>query len=204
MPTFDDANIEELFGAEDAENERPERFKEYFYYNHAYESLIAELPVRILVGHKGVGKSALLKRAFLADQETSSPCIWLRPDALLNVQLTVSAENQFIQRIETWKRGILGEVVNEFFGVDAARDMPDLHAAKVKDLIRLLVKGLDKTAPSAVGGKTGTAINIYIDDIDRGWSATVDAIKNISALLNAMRDIGGQEPRIRFSYRPKE
>jgi predicted ATPase len=66
MPTFDDANIEELFGAEDAENERPERFKEYFYYNHAYESLIAELPVRILVGHKGVGKSALLKRAFLA------------------------------------------------------------------------------------------------------------------------------------------
>ena len=68
----------------------------------------------------------------------------------------------------------------------------------MKDLIKLLVKGLNESTPSTVRGKTGTAINIYIDDIDRGWSATIDAIKNISALLNAMRDIGGQEPRIRF------
>ena len=61
MPAFDDATIEKLFGADDAENERPERFKQYFYYNHAYDSLVSPLPVRILVGHKGVGKSALLK-----------------------------------------------------------------------------------------------------------------------------------------------
>jgi len=192
MPTFDDANIEKLFGAEDAENERAERFKEYFYYNNAYEALRSELPVRILVGHKGVGKSALLKRAFLDDQETSRPCIWLRPDALLNVQLTVNAENQFIQRIETWKRGILSEVLNERLDTNAGL-VPEIHRAKSRDLIKLLVKVIDEDASC-----TAKAINIYIDDIDRGWSATVDAIKNISALLNALRDIGGEETRIRF------
>lgn len=196
MPTFDDANIEKLFGADDAENERPERFKEYFYYNHAYESLIANLPVRILVGHKGVGKSALLKRAYLADEENSSPCVWLRPDALLNVQLTATSENQFIQRIETWKRGILSEVANGFFGNKAANAIPELKTAKAKGLIDLLVLALNERRSG--NGDSAAAINIYIDDIDRGWTASVDAIKNISALLNAMRDIGGQEPRIRF------
>ncbi len=30
MPEFNDETIETLFGADDAEHERPERFKEYF------------------------------------------------------------------------------------------------------------------------------------------------------------------------------
>lgn len=197
MPNFDDANIEKLFGADDAENERPERFKEYFYYNLAYESLISELPVRILVGHKGVGKSALLKRAYISDQEESKPCIWLRPDALLNVQSATRAEDQFIQRIEIWKRGILLEVITEFFGEDTMRVAPELRNAKAKDLIRLLIKGLDEWKKGDILTHPA-AINIYIDDIDRGWSASLVDIKNISALLNAMRDIGGQEQRIRF------
>lgn len=41
-------------------------------------------------------------------------------------------------------------------------------------------------------------INIYIDDMDRGWSASESDIKNISALLNAVRDISGSDQRIRF------
>src|SRR6185312_7171707 len=45
---------------------------------------------------------------------------------------------------------------------------------------------------------TGAPINIYIDDIDRGWTATQGDIRNISALLNAIRDIGGEYSNIRF------
>jgi hypothetical protein len=37
MPKFDDHTIELIFGADDAENEDPKRFVEYFYYNRAYE-----------------------------------------------------------------------------------------------------------------------------------------------------------------------
>ena len=77
MPTFDDVTIERLFGAEDAENETSERFRAYFFYNKAYESLIAPLPIRILVGHKGVGKSALLRHAYLADQDAGRLAVWI-------------------------------------------------------------------------------------------------------------------------------
>lgn len=197
MPKFDDANIELLFGADDAENERLDRFKQYFYYNNAYNSLTSELPVRILVGHKGVGKSALLKRAYIADQETGRPCIWLRPDALLSVQEKTISENQFIQRIETWKKGMLIAAANELFGKDIVSIIPELESASVKNMIQLMMKALSAQAEKKSLGDNA-AFNIYIDDIDRGWTATIDSIKNISALLNAMRDIGGQEPRIRF------
>jgi hypothetical protein len=86
MPQFDDATIEKIFGADDAENENPERFKEYFYRNRAYESLTADLPVRILVGHKGIGKSALLRRSHLDDKDKEKPSIWLRPNDIVDVK----------------------------------------------------------------------------------------------------------------------
>lgn len=44
---FTDTKIEELFGAEDAEGEPRERFKEYFVQNRAYELLTEDLPIRI-------------------------------------------------------------------------------------------------------------------------------------------------------------
>ena len=69
MPIFfTDENVAKLFGAEAAEDEPEDRFRQYFFYNQTYENLISQLPLRILVGHKGVGKSALLKRAYLSDQ----------------------------------------------------------------------------------------------------------------------------------------
>lgn len=58
--SFDDKQIRDLFGSEDAENESHDRFHEYFIKNRAYENLISDLPLRVVVGHKGVGKSALL------------------------------------------------------------------------------------------------------------------------------------------------
>lgn len=36
MPKFTDANIARMFGISDAENENPERLKEYFVKNKAY------------------------------------------------------------------------------------------------------------------------------------------------------------------------
>lgn len=41
-------------------------------------------------------------------------------------------------------------------------------------------------------------MNVYIDDIDRGWDASKNSIRNISALLNALRDLSGSDSRIKF------
>lgn len=42
-----------MFGAEAAEDEPEYRFRQYFISNKTYENLISDLPLRILIGHKG-------------------------------------------------------------------------------------------------------------------------------------------------------
>lgn len=195
MTQFDDVTIEKIFGADDAENEDPTRFKEYFYRNRAYDSLVSDLSARILVGHKGIGKSALLKRAYLDDQEKGLPSIWLRPNDIVDVRTAALAKSDFILRIEEWKRGLLLEAIQDFFlknyGQGSREVVSELTNTKPRDLSRILEKALTEKAD-------GNPINIYIDDIDRAWSASSDDIRNISALLNAIRDIGGEFPKIRF------
>jgi hypothetical protein len=41
-------------------------------------------------------------------------------------------------------------------------------------------------------------VNVYIDDLDRGWEGRRDDVKRISALLNAVRDMGNENPGLRF------
>ena len=60
---FNDETIQRLFGFEDAESESIERLKEYYLKKDTFERVTSELPLRILVGHKGTGKSALFKVA---------------------------------------------------------------------------------------------------------------------------------------------
>jgi hypothetical protein len=201
MFKFDDETIERLFGADDAENETEERFKEYFYSNKAYEALISALPVRVLVGHKGVGKSALLKMSYLEDLERGTPCIWLKPDELVAARNEASKSEDFILRIEAWKKGIMLEVATQYirkiYGGAALATVPEIVSGNPRDLARLIIKFLDENGPNKKQ-PSENIINIYIDDIDRGWSATANDIRNISALLNAIRDIGGSNQRIRF------
>ncbi len=41
-------------------------------------------------------------------------------------------------------------------------------------------------------------IRVYIDDLDRGWSASKDDINNISALINAARDLTNDDGRVQI------
>lgn len=99
MPAFTDENIAKLFGAEAAEDEPDDRFREYFLYNNTYENLVSSLPLRILVGHKGVGKSALLKRARLHDIDNKTLSVWLTPGDIAAVSVTKEVSD-FIKLVE--------------------------------------------------------------------------------------------------------
>lgn len=58
---FDESNIRLLFGHEAAEDEPIEKLKKYYLKTDVYNQLSSDLSLYILVGHKGIGKSALLK-----------------------------------------------------------------------------------------------------------------------------------------------
>lgn len=199
MPNFTEETIERLFGADVAEEEPTERFLEYFFYNRTYEALRSELPIRVLVGHKGVEKSALLKRSFLADQSEAQPSFWLRPNDLVPIKTAVQGTVDFIRRIEGWKEGILREVIQQFttavYGPGASVIAADLARGRSRDLAKVLSRGIGDYHKEK--GKSAK-ITIYIDDIDRGWSASAEDITNISALLNAMRDLVGEINYLRF------
>lgn len=85
-----------LFGFEDAESESIDWLKEYHLKKDTYDRVAADLPVRILVGHKGTGKSALFKVAMSEEQEKGNLPILIKPDDI--AELGKDNEN-FLLRI---------------------------------------------------------------------------------------------------------
>lgn len=213
MPTFSDENIIKLFGIEDAENESPERLKEYFFRNKAYENLSSSLPIRILIGHKGVGKSALLKMTHLEDQEAKVMSLWLRPDDVY-AAVGSGGKGDFNAQIDKWKRAlsllIAKHIIREFSN-EAAEAADAFLAERQSGLVTNITsvlrdyfvarkkKALDSTKEAIIAAflKNNT-IRIYLDDLDRGWQARKEDIQNISALLNAIRDLCGNKSTLQF------
>ena len=157
MLEFDDATIERLFGAEDAENEDDGRFKEYFFFNRTYKNLLADLPIRVLVGHKGIGKSALLRRAFLEHEEKSQLAVWIRPNDLVS-HVPNTAGSEFNQLIESWKSGLLESIINKAVlrvtqseEDQGKRNLLKSGAKSVIDIITALAREKSSSVNDAVG-----------------------------------------------------
>lgn len=196
---FDDETILSLFGAQAAEDDKPDQLKSYYIKNKAYDRARANIPLRIIVGHKGVGKSALLKMLYLEDTSNDTLSIWLQPNDLAR---TWSVQGSFVEKVEGIKRNIISIIAEksfdklEIFGKEVS-SIPGLNSAR--SLIRVLLKGLEDEeqataeARIALEFKKSKSINIYIDDIDRGWAATQNDVENISALINAARDLVNQD-----------
>ena len=210
MPKFDDVTIERLIGAEDAENENDQRFKEYFFFNRTYENLIADLPIRVLVGHKGIGKSALLRRAYLYNEEKSQLAVWIRPNDLVSYMGQIE-ESELNQLIENWKSGLLAAIVDKSVSrlgqADHATEKSKLVRSTTNTAIAMISEIVKRTFSESNDAITRNLvanymsdqkIYIYIDDIDRGWTASQSSIRNISALLNAIRDLAGSATKLMF------
>jgi hypothetical protein len=208
MTRLTDANIEKLFGVSDAENERPERLKEYFFRNKAYENLSNDLPIRVLVGHKGSGKSALLKMLFLEDKDDDLPSIWLQPSDILNTFETKKVS--FPTYIESWKNSLLDVISNQIvqeLQPDTMREVSGSVVNTTKALLSLVRQKIDKVVAGGSSAlqkdvlakfSNNNFIRVYIDDLDRGWEAKKDDINRISALLNAIRDLCGSDNSVQF------
>ena len=208
MTELNDLNIQKLFGVEDAENEDPARLKEYFFRNRAYENLVIGLPIRILVGHKGVGKSALLKIAHMNDQSEGRLSVWLQPNDLKGI--ATSDQNDLNALIQEWKEGInkvLLQKISDTY-LSTGGQLGNRKLSQGIDFVLSTISGIlteaypnmtDKAAKNMVDNfRHEKGIIVYIDDLDRGWEARRSDIRRISALLNAIRDIVGSSEGMSF------
>jgi hypothetical protein len=202
---FDDYTIRRIFGSEDAESENSERLKQYFLKNGAYDDLRSPLPLRIVVGHKGVGKSALLKMSYIEDVENNILAVEIQPNDISELMISVPNES-FIQKIERWKAGIRRIVARKAIENLASDSAGEYLSEKWLGTIRKIGSSLNQAISSikpnisnaismsiAESFLRNSVIRVYIDDIDRGWSASQADIENISALINAVRDLCNQE-----------
>lgn len=204
---FDDETIRQLFGTDTAEDEDPGRLKEYFFRNRSYHNIVSSLPLRILVGHKGIGKSALLRMAHLEDQDNSRLSLWIQPNDLI---LENSAGKSFLEKIAGYKillsRAIYQKSLEALGVVGDGRVSVQMQNAG-KQIFSEIVKKAISMSGANVDQQTDRLrqtflnereVRIYIDDIDRGWKATTDDINNISALVNAARDLTNEDQKIKI------
>lgn len=205
---FTEENIQKLFGHEAAEDENYDRLKEYYFKNIIYDKVAADLSLRILVGHKGVGKSALFTVAMSEDKEKERLPILIRPDDIADLG---QKTDNFLQIIRDWKKGLQKIIASKVLASVGILDQTKFFtkAANVTgQIVNFLVDTInivkDKVELLPAQQKLIAAflkthkIFVYIDDLDRGWQSRKEDIQRISALLNAIRDLSNENKGINF------
>ncbi|WP_461209343.1 P-loop ATPase, Sll1717 family [Desulfocurvus sp. DL9XJH121] len=201
---FSEENIQRLFGHEAAEDEDVERLKEYYFKNDVFEQVSANLKLRILVGHKGIGKSALFKIAASEDIDNGFLPIEIKPNDVIGIANT---NEGFLELIQIWDEGIrsiIADKVIRYFSEESSKKiLPNVPSTgKFISTIIDTIKGTtiaDKAKKSIFDNfQKNKRINVYIDDLDRGWEGKRQDIVRISALLNAIRDISNELNNVHF------
>lgn len=203
---FTEGNIAALFGHEAAEDEDIARLKGYYFKGNVFEQVANDLPLRILVGHKGIGKSALFHVAMDEERQSGKLSILIKPDDIVGIG---DNETDILKLIREWKSGI-SEIISRkalvSFGLqyDGARAKINEYGGKIIDFLQATFKAksyadLQESKKIVIDEflRTGK-IYVYLDDLDRGWQGRPKDIIKISALLNAVRDISAESKGVLF------
>lgn len=203
---FSEENIRRIFGHEAAEDEDQDRLREYYLKSSTYEQVTADLPLRILVGHKGVGKSALFQVAIADDEQENRLTIVIKPDDIADL---AEDTHDFLKTVRAWKVG-LSELMAQkaLTGLGAnSSEAPEVlkkWGGKLTDFLLNTLKDPKYVSVNPAKKIISDAfirnaqMSVYIDDLDRGWQGRKQDITRISALLNAVRDISNENKNIRF------
>lgn len=204
---FTDEVIQRIFGYEDAESEPIERLREYYFKNNTYSRVASDLPIRILVGHKGIGKSALFRISMAEELEKGNLPILIKPDDIADLG---KDDENFLLKIRQWKYGlnkIIGTKTFNELGITDESTFRKLSTFGLKlvtyitDSIKSLGDNINLTPSQKLlitnFIKTKKII-VYIDDLDRGWEGKKDDIIRLSALLNSVRDLANESPGLHF------
>lgn len=207
---FSEVQIRDLFGDLAAEDETKERFSSYFMKTDLYEKIHNFLPIKILVAHKGIGKSAFFRMSYLENLKENVLCIWVRPDDIIEIANS-KVETDPLLLIRQWKSGLEELIVKKVmsnFNMSSDKDTTNQLLQKglnIADKIGLIINKVQDsvnldTIKKAVALKyiKNNRIVIYIDDLDRAWNGTRQNIYRISALLNAIRDMTNSTEELCF------
>lgn len=213
---FDEETIRAIFGHEAAEDEDIDRLKRYYVKTDIYNAIKSSIPLYILVGHKGVGKSALFKVLESEDFDEGNIPITIQPDDILEIE----ADNgDFLKKIRDWKEGLskiifrelilslndyLINPINNKVMKEWVNNVTNLLGNMFgKKLTELKNSYLDITNAQIVSFFKNALfkekmVTVYLDDLDRGWRNSSGDVANLSAMLNAIRDLSRDTKNLKF------
>lgn len=213
---FNESNIRLLFGHEAAEDEPIEKLKKYYLKTDVYNQLSSDLSLYILVGHKGIGKSALLKVLNEENENDGGISITIQPDDMVEVNLR---DEDFLLKIRSWKNGLAGKILEHLISKTSDYMQIKDDGSKIKmfanQFSEVIAKILGKKSPELQEKYIGVdavqfakifksklfheqSITVYLDDLDRGWKNSKSDVQNMSAMLNAVRDLSRDIPNLKF------
>lgn len=204
---FDDVTVQQMFGHEAAEDEDKARLREYYFKSGVFGRVSADLAIRILVGHKGTGKSALLSVAMQEDADAGILALLIKPDDVSEIQ---TKPTDMLESIRNWKVGLERIIYKKCLSAAqiGENDLKERFAqgTRIVDFLAeafgpLLKKNANLPAVTqavAKGIVGGRKVRIYLDDLDRGWTASRESILRLSALINALRDLIQNQPGLQF------
>ena len=200
----------EMFGDLAAEDEKKERFSAYFIKTDIYKKIHNFLPIRILVAHKGIGKSAIFQMSYLENLKNKVLSIWVKPDDILSIANAEDGTDP-LEMIRQWKSGLeelLVEKVVSNFNISKDNDIINQisrNGLKLTERIGMIVKKVNDVIDVDAIKKSiadqylkNHKIVIYVDDLDRAWNGSSQNIYRISALLNAVRDMCNESNELCF------
>lgn len=202
-----------IFGYEAAEDENISRLTDYYFKSDVYRKVHNDLPLRILVGHKGIGKSATFKISYEENKAHKNIVVWIKPDDILEI---CDENSEFLNMIRSWKTGlsnIIYKSILENFGIKSEDDVQlflNGSGKLISTLSEIFKKKINEYVETNSFNKEvissflkNNKVFVYIDDLDRGWTGSKKGVQKISALLNATRDLTNDNEglRIRISLR---
>ncbi|MCH8522620.1 ATP-binding protein [Glycocaulis sp.] len=203
---FGDEAISDLFGNESAEHEPLEKLQQYFYKNDAFERFIADRPLRVLVGPKGTGKSAIIRYAAKIAEENKRAYFhfdtkyW--PDKI--------EDGTEIDHTKLWIESIYKFIVSKFDlkdHIDINSDNISRFTGRVIPLISKFIANNDDVRVAASQFIEQEIINsvvknkiveIAIDNVDTIWAGQRGDLNYIKGLMRAAFMLSSEESGLKI------
>lgn len=193
------ADLEVLLGADAAEDESGERLAEYFLRTPAYREVAnLDRSLRVVVGSKGTGKSAMFRIAQQDDLLAGRLPVEIRPDDIDGV---AKGTLTYLQLVPAWKAGLSEVIIEKSLRSLGSGDETFLGTVKrgTGRLLDVIAKALGDEqkgfkldaarAEAAAAFMASRELTLYLDDLDRGWTGTIRDAERYGAMFDALRDL---------------
>ena len=213
---FSHSTINQLFGYEGAELEKPINLKKWYLKPSFFSDLKSDTPIIIVAGNKGVGKTALFKTLIEENKLENCIPILIKPDEIEDLSYTNS---NFLQMVRNWKLGMYTKITHElisFSGKCLAAPIKNQKLQKFSSALIEYLSSVLKKKSNEITDKnfnvnsdqfanminqdffSDKTIYVYLDDLDRGWTISNNVTQSLNAMLNALMDIASNNFNIRF------